>query len=220
MRLLGVVPLLALLGGCKPEAHVTDHAAVAPPVESPNAIPDAPLNGTVHGTPFTVRDARYVVDRRVGYAHTDILLSSAKAESPCGPLNPARATSVWLRLEGDGAVEPKDYRIGTKLQSPWSVHYQVFDGDSWVGVSQGTALFSVRDATPDGHLTGGLAVCFSDDEKSCVSGSFDAANCPSTLDKPVRGAVAPEAIPPRFLQAVRGAASAAPPPPARTDGGS
>lgn len=78
--------LLVLLGACRPESHAPSRRPVEPPVESPNGIPDAPLNGTVHGTPFTVRDARYVVDRRIGYAHTDILLSSAKADTPCGPL--------------------------------------------------------------------------------------------------------------------------------------
>ncbi len=204
--------LLVLLGACRPESHAPSRRPVEPPVESPNGIPDAPLNGTVHGTPFTVRDARYVVDRRIGYAHTDILLSSAKADTPCGPLSHTHATSVWLRLEGAGAVEPKDWRLGAAAGGPWSVHYQAFDDNRWAGVGDGDALLSIREATSDGHLTGGLAACFSDDQRSCVSGSFDALNCPVTLDQPVRGAVAPEAIPPRYLQAMR-------PVNARPDGG-
>jgi hypothetical protein len=197
------VLVLALVAACRPESHADVRPPVEPPVESPNAIPDAPVSGTVRGAPFVVRDARYVVDRRVGYAHTDLLLSSGKAESHCGPIAPARATSVWLRLDGTGTIEPKDVRVGSGAPGPWSVHYQVFDGEGWVGVGAGAAVLSIRDATADGRLTGGLAVCFSDDDKSCVSGSFDAVSCPMTIDQPVRGAVAPEEIPAKYLQAHR-----------------
>ena len=202
----GVVRSLAvgvLLVGCRAESHVETHPPVEPPVDSPNAIPDAPLNGTLGGAPFTVRDARYVVDCRIGYAHSDIVLSSGQSESPCGPIVPARGTSVWLRLDGPDKIEPKDLRIDAKDPGPWSVHYQVFDGDHWVGVSEGSAVLSIRDATADGRLTGGIAVCFADDQKSCVSGSFNAVSCPMTIDQPVRGAVAPEAIPTKYLQAVQ-----------------
>jgi hypothetical protein len=38
---------------------------------------------------------------------------------------------------------------------------------------------------------------------SCVSGSFVAENCPTTIDQPVRGAAPPEAIPARYRAAVR-----------------
>jgi len=192
-----------MLACCRAESHAEPSPSREPPVESPGAIPDAPLNGTVRGAPFVVRDARYVVDRRLGYAHTDILLSSAKADTPCGPLAQSRATSVWLRLEGAGAVEPKEWRIGPAMESPWSVHYQIFDGESWIGVAANNAVLAIREATPDGHLSGGLASCFPDDDKSCVSGSFEALNCPTSLDQPVRGAVPPEAIPSRYLEAVR-----------------
>jgi hypothetical protein len=143
-----------------------------------------------------------VVDRRIGYAHTDIVLSSGKAESPCGAVSPAKSASVWLRLDGTEKVEPRDVHIGSNEEGPWSVHYQAFDGESWVGVGQGGAVLSIREATPDGRLTGGLAVCFADDEKSCVSGSFDAVSCPATIDQPVRGSAASEAVPAKYLNAV------------------
>ena len=64
---------------------------------------------------------------------------------------------------------------------------------------------------PDGRVTGGLAVCFADDLKSCVSGSFDAQSCPSSLDAAVRGAMPPEAIPEKYrLQMLQAATSALP----------
>ena len=202
------IAVAVLLVGCRGESHVSAHPPVEPPVDSPNAIPDAPVNGMLRGAPFTVRDARYVVDRRIGYTHSDIVLSAGQSESPCAPIVPARGMSVWLRLEGNDKIEPKDVRVGSKDQGPWSVHYQVFDDDHWVGVSEGSAVLSIRDATADGRLTGGLAVCFADDEKSCVSGSFNAVSCPMTIDQPVRGAVAPEAIPAKYLQALEQARDA------------
>jgi len=198
---------MALLAACRSESHVEVRPPAEPPVDSPNVIPDAPVNGTIRGAPFTVRDARYVVDRRIGYEHTDLLLSAGRADSPCGALSPPRATSVWLRLEGDEKIEPKDVRVGAGSKGPWSVHYQVFDGESWIGVGEGGAILSIREATADGRLSGGLAACFPDDadnKKSCVLGSFDAVSCPMRIDQPVRGAVAPEEIPAEYLPAVRG----------------
>lgn len=199
------------LSACQPESHVTEHKAVEPPVASPNAIPDAPLNGTLRSAPFVVRDARYVIDRRIGYEHTDIKLSSGKADAPCGPISPATATSVWLRLEGPDKIESKDMVLAPGTPGTWSVHYQVFEGDRWIGVADGNAVLSMHEAGPDGRVTGGLAVCFADDLKSCVSGSFDAQSCPSSLDQAVRGAVPPEAIPEKYrLQLLDGGAALAP----------
>ena len=155
-----------------------------------------------------MRSARYVVDRRVAYAHTDIVLSSGTAESPCAPVTPAQSTSVWLRLEGPGKVETTSTRVGPGKDTTWAVHYQVHEGERWMGEGGGSALLSLHEPGPDGTLSGGLAVCFPDDAKSCVSGSFEAANCPPTIDQPVRGTPPPEAIPPQYLQQVSAAASA------------
>jgi hypothetical protein len=190
--------LLAALGvvACRPDTPPPSSVRVEAPVSSPDAIPDAPLGGTLLGKPFALRDARYVVDSRAGYQHTDIALSAGAADAPCFPVAPARSPSVWLRLEGPGAIEANDLTIAQDGAGPWSVHYQVFDGERWVGVGQGSALLSIRDVAPDGRVSGGLAVCFADDAKSCVSGSFVAVSCPPTIDQPVRGAPPLEPPPP------------------------
>jgi hypothetical protein len=158
-------------------------------VSTGNAIPDAPLSGTIGGQPFVVRDARYIVDKRVGYEHTDIVLSTGTAPASCAVVVPARATSVWLRLEGAAELETKELRIAKESPSAWSVHYQVFQDGQWHGVSDGSAVVSIVAPSVDGKVIGGLAVCFSDDKTSCVSGSFEATSCPQTIDQPVRGAV-------------------------------
>lgn len=208
---------IALVLGCQAETHVTEHKAVEPPVASPNAIPDAPLNGTIRGAPFVLRDARYIIDRRIGYEHTDIKLSTGKSDNPCGPITPGTPTSIWLRLQGADKIETKDLKLASGTPSPWSVHYQVYDGERWIGVADGSAVVSMHEAGPDGRVTGGLAVCFADDMKSCVSGSFDALSCPSSLDQAVRGATPPEAIPEKYrLQMLQAAAG---PPPSSLDGG-
>ena len=205
-----LVAVLALVA-CRDEVHATPAKPVLPPVTSPQSIPEAPVTGRIHGTPFAMRDARYVVDRRVAYAHTDILLSAGAAESACVPVSPATSTAVWLRLEGPGKIETADVRTGPGKEGTWSVHYQVFDGERWLGAGEGSALVSLHEPGPDGKLSGGIAVCFSDDDKSCVSGSFDAVGCPPSIDQPVRGTPPPEAIPPQYLQRVTAAGSAGKP---------
>lgn len=200
MNLRRAALLCGVLAACRPDTVAPEQKPAEPPVGSPGAIPDAPLSGTIHGVPFVARDMRYVVDDRVGYAHTDIRLSTGQAESACGTISPARPTSVWLRLEGDEKVVAKDVRIAPGTPSTWSVHYQVFEDGRWIGLTARSALLSIRGVSPDGHVSGGLAVCFGDDAKSCVSGSFDATGCPPTIDQPVRGTPPPESIPKQYLE--------------------
>jgi hypothetical protein len=148
-----------------------------------------------------LRDAPYVVDKRWGFEHTDIMLSAGKSEAACGAVAPANAPSVWLRLEGAAKIETKDMRLSPDApvsSAPWTVHYQVFDGEQWFGVGDGTAVLSLREAGPDGKISGGIAVCFPDDAKSCVSGSFEAQSCPPAIDQPVRGTPPPESIPEKY----------------------
>lgn len=211
-RALVVAGAVVALVACRDEVNPTSPRAVEPPVASPGAIPDAPVSGTIRGAPFQVRDARFIVDRRVGYAHTDIKLSSGKAESPCGPIAPGTATSVWLRLEGPDKIVSQDMKIEPGKPAAWSVHYQAWDGEQWIGVGEGGAIVTVREPTPDGRATGAIAVCFSDDAKSCVSGSFDAQSCPAAIDEPVRGTLPPEAVPEKYR--LKMAASAVPSAPA------
>jgi hypothetical protein len=199
---------IASLAACRDEAHPSAAKPVEPPMTMPGSIPEAPVSGRLHGVPFTMRDARYVIDRRVAYAHTDILLSAGSAEAACAPVTPAQSASVWLRMDGPAKIETKDERTGPGQPSAWSVHYQVYDGEAWLGVGDGSALLSLHEPGPDGKLTGGIAVCFPDDAKSCVSGSFEATGCPPTIDQPVRGTPPPEAIPTPYLQRVTSAGSA------------
>lgn len=197
-RLALVIALSALALSCRGERSGPSARKVDLPISSPSAIPDAKVSGTLRGTPFVVRDARYVIDRRVGYAHTDIKLSAGTSETPCGPITNAHAPSVWLRLDGDAKIASQDLRISVDEPGPWTLHYQVFEDEKWVGVTDGTALLALREPGPDGRLQGGLAVCFPDDPKSCVSGSFDAVSCPPSIDQPVRGASPPESIPEKY----------------------
>jgi hypothetical protein len=99
-------------------------------------------------------------------------------------------------------------RTGPGRTGTWRVYYQVYDGETWSGAGDGSALVSLQEPGPDGRLTGGLAVCFPDDAKSCVSGSFDAVSCPPSIDQPVRGTPPPEAVPPQYLQRVSASSSA------------
>lgn len=217
MRAEAICALVAL-AACRNDDVAPPPRAVEPPVATHGTIPEAPVSGTIAGAPFALRDARFIVDRRLGYAHTDIKLSSGKSETPCGPIAPAHATSVWLRLDGPAKVVTTDMKLEPGKADAWSVHYQTWNGERWVGVADAAALVTIHEATPDGRLTGAIAVCFSDDAKSCVSGSFDAQSCPPSIDEPVRGTTPPEAIPEKYRLRMlsSGAPSAAPPPSAST----
>ena len=201
MRRLLVLSLSVCgLLSCRKEFQPRPVVAVDPPVTTIDGIPDAPVSGRIHGQPFMMRDARYVADRRVGYAHTDIELSAGTAETACGPLVPGKSTRVWLRQEGADRVETMVGRVGPGTTGKWSVHYQVFDGEFWVGAGDGSALLTMHEPGPDGRIQGGIAACFSDDDKSCVSGSFNAVACPSRLDLTVRGTLPPETMPAAALK--------------------
>jgi hypothetical protein len=152
---VGVTVALLCLPACRDESHATPAKPLEPPMLTPESIPEAPVTGRIHGAPFAMRDARYVVDRRVAYAHTDILLSSGTAESACAPVTPAQSTSVWLRLDGPGKIETANARIGPGQPATWSVHYQVFDGAAWIGAGEGSALLSLHEPGTRWQAVGG-----------------------------------------------------------------
>jgi hypothetical protein len=210
VNVLRTAGLAALLLACRQPTKAPPQKAADPPVSSPDSIPDAPVSGTIHGEPFVARDMRYVVDDRIGYEHVDIELSTGKSDGVCGAIKPERPTSVWLRLDGkhvDGSAEggtSQPIKIDPRDTKSWSVHYQVFlpdvSGGHWQGITAKKSLLVLRGPSPDGHLSGGVAVCFGDEQNSCVSGSFDAKSCPPRIDQPVRGTPPPEAIPKEFLE--------------------
>lgn len=210
-RAQGTFFLLGLvLVGCQSEAHVTPHQAVDPPVSSPKSIPDAALFGTIRGQSFQLQDARYIPDHRGGFERVDIKLSAGKADEACGDVKPSGSTSIWLRQEGSDTVESQELTLKPGEESRWSVHYQVHGEDGWIGNTDASAVVSLHAAGPDGRITGGIAVCFADDQKSCVSGSFAAAPCPYRIDAAPRGAIPPEAIPEKYKQKLKAAPTASP----------
>lgn len=209
MRALALAAWFAgALLACRADTKAPPQKPADPPVSTPSAIPDAPVSGTIHGTPFVARDMRYIVDDRIGYAHVDIKLSTGKADDACGTIVPERPTSVWLRLDGAHKLGAKELRLGPdtadKPDENWSVHYQVFEPDGsgghWTGLTTRNALLTLHGVSPDGHLSGGLAVCFGDESNSCVAGSFEATSCPPRIDQPVRGTPPPESIPKQYLE--------------------
>jgi hypothetical protein len=168
-------------------------AEPAPPVDpkpaptSASAIPAAPLDGKLAGKPFSMRSARYTVDRRHGFEKIVISVSSASDEARCGERRPADAPSVWVRRSGPGLPKPEEVRIGANEQGPWEVHYQHRDGHRWLGNGDASALIVVREIEPDMTLVAELWACFADSEGSCVSGHIRADYCPIRIDQPVRG---------------------------------
>lgn len=205
---LACLALALTLAACQPELHVTDHQPVEPPFAQAKSIPDAPLFGTLRGEAFQIKDARYVPDHRDGFARLDIKLSAGKADAACDEIKPADAASVWLRLEGSDTIHSQEFNLMPGQESPWSIHYQVHGPDGWHGSMDAAAVVALQAAGSDGRITGELAVCFADDLKSCVSGSFAADACPYHIDAAARGPLPQETIPEKYRDKLKAAPTA------------
>lgn len=204
--------LVALTAGCD-DGNGRALPTPAPMHGSFDAIPDAPLQGKLRSLPFSVKSARYTIDRRLGYEQVDITLSAAVADGHCGALRPKDAPSVWLRRKGAEPVSRADLRLQPDAPASWEVHYQLRHDGQWVGSGQAAALLVLRPSDKSTTVTGGLSACFADGHASCIAGTFSARQCPVLLDMPVRGNEPVEQVPPD-----RQDASAAPTPEAGAAG--
>ncbi len=191
LTLLGA---LASFGACKAEAPPEKYQ-VEPPPTSAETIPDSPLTGKIRGDEFKLANARYYVDRRLGYEKVDIKLSAGQAEDPCGPVMPRESTMVWIRHWGPEPMQKLEARIDPSQPGPWEAHYQVRVEKNWLGNGTSSALLVIREVSPDLSLHGEIKLCFADKDKSCVAGTFVATYCPIRIDSPVRGTDAMERPP-------------------------
>ena len=179
--------------------------AVEPPVASPEAIPDAPVSGRIHGAPFALRDARYVVDRRVGLrAHRHRALVRGGRVAVRAGLARARRRACGCGSTGPAQIESTNVRVGPgRGGHVVGALPGVRRRGAGSGVGEGSALAvaarararraALRGASPCASRTTRRAACRA---RSTPSG------CPPTIDQPVRGTPPPEAIPPQYLQRV------------------
>lgn len=191
---------VAVACSCRAEPRAAPHKPPAAPT-SADAIPIAPLSGKLLGQAYALRNARYYVDRRRGYAKIDIQLSASRAEAPCGDLEDPHAPSVWLRRQGNREPARAEHTVRVSGGGPWQVHYQVHEHDQWLGNGDANALFVVNQVDPDLVIQGALQACFRDATGSCVAGRFAAHYCTIAIDAPVRGTNAMERPPRRPLPA-------------------
>jgi hypothetical protein len=197
MRNVLLVLLAVSALGCRErsERRFVPTGDVAPPHASADSIPNGPVQGKLDGQPFTAGEARYIVDRRAGYEHTDIQLIAGKAKDPCGPIEPEGAPRIWIRRGDAARITPGETRTVPSREGPLSVHYEAKRGGVWAGNGDAAALVSIEDVRADGVIKGSLAVCFDDAARSCAAGTFAARHCPIEIDAPVRGAALPGSPP-------------------------
>lgn len=185
--------LLLALGCGRAEPPRRQEPKAAP--ESVDSIPAGPLSGKIGGAPFSLGNARYVIDSRPGHEQLAILLTSSALQEPCGDLDRSHASTVWLRRAGSERPRAGVSRIDPKADGDWRAHYDLFRDGRWSGNGDSAALLSLHEVAVDLRLTGELSVCFGDVEGSCVAGTFSAHYCPIGVDQPVRGASALEPLP-------------------------
>lgn len=180
--------------GCEPRDDAPRKEPAAAPT-SEDTIHLGPVSGKLNGMPFTVKTARYVIDTRPGFEKVDVQLFDAESSTPCGPLSPAKAPSVWLRKWGATSVTAETTSTSVAGGGPWEVHYQAVDGKRWRGIGEANALVVLRGPASDLKLEGALWACFRDAAGSCVQGGFLATLCQLSIDEPVRGTAAMERPP-------------------------
>ena len=174
------------LGACQAQRPAQQlHAD--PIAASADAIPVAPLSGTINAKPFALVSAHYFIDRRLGFEHIDIKLSAGKSVRPCSAPVPDDAPSVWLRRTGSERLDVETVRVETAKPGAWEVHYQFQQDEQWLGNGDAEALLVLHPLTADKRLRGELSACFADVSKSCVVGAFTADYCPISIDAPIRG---------------------------------
>lgn len=182
---VGPLVLLGLPSCQSPHPAPKMHAdAVA---NSTDSIPTAPLSGTLRGKSFELGSARYFIDRRLGYEKIDIKLSAGKSGEHCSAPLPDNSASVWLRRTGSEPIKSETIRITSNRREAWEVHYQAEDDGQWCGNGNAEALVVLEPPATDQRLRGELSVCFADETKSCVLGTFVAEYCPISIDAPIRG---------------------------------
>lgn len=198
----GLVLVLALaVALCAPaceEKPPAPRAVARTPHGTASSIPRGPVEGKIAGVAFTVRDARYHVDRRPGYEKLEVTLSGEPAASACARL-PKEAPAIWLRRRGAGSATVGEVRLEPGSDSEWAVHYQVRGERGWIGSGDAAALVVVRSATGTA-IEGDLSVGFADVAGSSASGTFVAQHCPVSIDRPVRGVEQDDQMPEGWSQ--------------------
>jgi hypothetical protein len=201
IEVVAVFLALWLVGGCR-EPEAVEQAAPRAVAASSEAIPDSPAFGRLLGKDFTVRSARYSVDRRLGSEHADILLVADATEPGCGRDVGAAGPNVWLRHRGKGELTTGEFRIGPGDATSWEIHYEAKEGRTWHGAGDAEGLIVIRKVGPDRRIHAELSACFADRTASCLSGTFIATYCAIPIDEPVRGTLAMERPPGRPAAAV------------------
>lgn len=160
-------------------------SADAPPEPLPEASAvsleglDEGVSGRVAGEPFEARDQRFVVVSREGRERVDLRFSDRPIER-CGLPIARDDRRVWIRFAGRTALEPGTYeRIGD--EGDFEVHYELPAERGVRSVHRGVGRIEVRHVGPRA-VEGLVNVCFADEERSCVAGTFRATACLSRVD--------------------------------------
>ena len=172
---------ICLLFGCETSPSAPSGAAKKSlDVLSLDAL-SAPVEGRIHGAPFSVADAFFRVVRVPDRERTDIVLAGEKADA-CGLPVRREGTRVVLRFPRVTALETGTLTFdGTPEPGAPFLLYEAEVDRRWVGVGNATARVAVDDV---GHSTiaGRIDACFPDGRESCIRGRFRARRCASRLD--------------------------------------
>lgn len=171
---------LAWIAGCgEPPAP--------PPMPEPSSVEleslgEGAIAGTIGGEAFSAADVRFRVTSFPGRERVDLWIADRPIER-CGLPVQREHTLVWARFAGRTELAAGTYELaGGEGEDELEVHYErPGEGRSIDAVHRGRARIEITEASP-ARLAGRLRICFADEARSCVGGSFEATPCLSRID--------------------------------------
>lgn len=137
-------------------------------------IPDAPINGMINGKPFKIEYINF--EKWRGSGDNVINFSDNKPKQNCGFIE--NDVAVHLTKANGDFVEGEFVKDGfNKNIDGFSAEYHFYSDNNIkkVSVPWNCALYITE--ISDKSVKGKIAICFKDDAKSWIAGTFEAARC-------------------------------------------
>lgn len=148
--------------------------------EALGEIGEGEIAGEIDGEPFRAADVRFRVTSFPGRERVDLWIADRPIER-CGLPLAREETLVWARFSGRTELAPGVHER-TGEDGEFEVHYErPGEGRSLRAAHRGIARIEIARASA-ASVEGRLRVCFADDARSCVGGSFTATPCLSRID--------------------------------------
>lgn len=141
---------------------------------SANKIPDKPLSGMINGKPFTIEYINF--EKWRGSGDNVINFSSNKPKQSCGFIENDMAVHL-TRASGDFKVGEFVKESFDKNIEGYSAEYHYYTDNNVKKISVAWNCALVITEIGDKTVKGKISICFKDESKSWIAGTFEAVRC-------------------------------------------